>query len=275
VRRLSYIFSRLFCELAPAPVHSAVARIIGRSARFFCPACAQRVRRFSPLPDFYFRKLREHGSDLRLEDFETCNLQAYQCPHCGATDRDRLYALYLAKRLPQDKTAQKKFSLLDIAPSSALSRHIRRNHPIQYRTADLYMERVDDRMDITAMTYGDSRFDAFICSHVLEHVTDDLKAMTELRRVLKPTGWGIAMVPISLAISEIRESTAPLSEGERWKRFGQGDHARLYSRSGFIERLKQAGFTVFEHDASFFGREEMVRCGLSASSVLYVVERPS
>src|SRR5437660_1672012 len=134
--RCAYILSRAFYELAPAPLHSAVVRLSARSARLFCPACEQPVRRFAPLPDFYSRKLAEHGSDLRLEDFETCNFEAYQCPHCGATDRDRLYALYFASRLPQTRSDREKFSLLDIAPSSALSRHIRRKYGIRYRTAD-------------------------------------------------------------------------------------------------------------------------------------------
>src|SRR6266705_2659347 len=238
--RCAYVLRRAFYELAPAALHSAVVRLSGRSADFFCSACEQPVRQFAPLPDFYSRKLAEHGSDLRLEDFETCNFRSYQCPHCGATDRDRLYALYLPKRLPQRRSEQQKFSLLDVAPSSALSRHIRRKYGVRYRTADLYMKNVDDRVDVTAMScYADGSFDAFICSHVLEHVEDDGKALRELRRVLKPGGWGIAMVPISLAISEVRESGAALTEEERWKQYGQGDHARLYSRAGFVSRLEQ------------------------------------
>ncbi|WP_416181183.1 class I SAM-dependent methyltransferase [Chloroflexus sp.] len=34
-------------------------------------------------------------------------------------------------------------------------------------------------MDITNIPYPDESFDAILCSHVLEHVPDDRKAMRE------------------------------------------------------------------------------------------------
>ncbi len=272
--RVTYICRRLFFDRAPAPVRSGLISTFGKSWRHFCPVCEEPVGGFAPLPSFYFRQLIVHGSDLRIPDFETCNFNAYQCAHCGSTDRDRLYALYLAERLPSSPTAQADFSFLDIAPAAALSAHIRRKYRIRHRTADLFQENVDDRVDVTAMTcYADGIFDAFICSHVLEHVNDDGKAMRELRRVLKPGGWGIAMVPINTALREIREDPNEKNEGERWRRFGQGDHLRVYSHEGFVGRLENAGFRVLQFDKQKFGAEKMERCGLSPGSVLYIVEK--
>ena len=40
-----------------------------------------------------------------------------------------------------------------------------------------------------------AEFDAIICNHVLEHVPDDRAAMLELRRILRPGGTAILMVP--------------------------------------------------------------------------------
>ena len=40
-------------------------------------------------------------------------------------------------------------------------------------------------MDITDIQYPDNTFDVIYCSHVLEHVQDDRKAMAEFYRVLK------------------------------------------------------------------------------------------
>ena len=47
------------------------------------------------------------------------------------------------------------------------------------------MAGVDDVVDITDMPmYADGSFDFFICSHVLEHVSDDRRALNELYRIL-------------------------------------------------------------------------------------------
>lgn len=35
-------------------------------------------------------------------------------------------------------------------------------------------------MDLTAMTFDDTSFNAIVCNHVLEHIPDDKKAMKEL-----------------------------------------------------------------------------------------------
>jgi SAM-dependent methyltransferase len=272
--RAEFICRRLFFRFAPAPVRAAAISAFGKSWRFHCPVCDEPVGGFAPLPSFYFKQLAASGSDLHIGDFETCNFSAYQCAHCGSTDRDRLYALYLARRFPPSAVEQQKIFLLDIAPASALSSHIRRKYAIRYRTADLFQPNVDDRVDVTAMTcYADGTFDAFICSHVLEHVSDDRKAVGELRRVLKPGGWGIVMVPISTKLSEIRENPSETDERMRWKNFGQGDHLRVYSRGGFVQRLKDSGFQVREFTSEYFDPVKMERFGLSPGSVLYVVEK--
>ncbi len=168
---------------------------------------------------------------------------------------------------------------MDFAPSAPLSEFIRRlikssGRDIHYRTADLLAENVDDRVDITELRlYEDDEFDFFICSHVLEHVEDDKKALRELHRILKPGGKAILMVPIVLSIDQIDEDTNVMDEGERWRRFGQFDHLRLYSKSGFVARVREAGFQVYEYGKEAFGEELFKKAGISSQSVLYVVEK--
>jgi SAM-dependent methyltransferase len=149
------------------------------------------VSAFVPVSSYYREQLAKHGSDLLMDCCdETSNADAYSCPHCDASDRDRLYSLFLERQLAPDPG--RAFKLLDIGPSQALSAHIRRRYRISYKTADLLMEGADLRVDLTDMrTHADNSVDAFICSHVLEHVRDDRKAMGELFRVLVPGGWGI------------------------------------------------------------------------------------
>jgi ubiquinone/menaquinone biosynthesis C-methylase UbiE len=121
--------------------------------------------------------------------------------------------------------------------------------------------------------YQDNQFDFLICSHVLEHVEDDRKALHELHRILKPGGQGILMVPVILSIEEVDEDPAIVDEGERWKRFGQFDHVRLYSKNGFVERVREGGFLVKQYGKEFFGEELFARTGISSQSILYVVTK--
>jgi ubiquinone/menaquinone biosynthesis C-methylase UbiE len=116
-------------------------------------------------------------------------------------------------------------------------------------------------------------FDIFICSHVLEHVPDDKKALSELFRILRPGGFGILMVPIALKMSKVNEDPSIEDVGERWRRFGQDDHVRQYSKSGFIERVKGAGFIINQYSIDFFGEDVFRKYGISPKSILYVVER--
>jgi SAM-dependent methyltransferase len=260
-----------------ARIRAFKARLQTIGGRHYCPVCRSRVRAFQPLPAFYRDNLTKHGWPFGDEEAETCNQQAYSCPSCQATDRDRLYALYLQDYL-RGVAAHRGLKMVDIAPSAPLSDFIRREiarlgHNISYRTADAFAGGVDDKVDITELPYEDGEFDFFICSHVLEHVSDDRKAIRELHRILRPGGKGILMVPIVLGVSEIDEDPTVVSEGERWRRFGQFDHVRLYSKHGFIERVKAAGFLVHQHGQEFFGAEEFIRTGISGQSILYVVAK--
>jgi O-antigen biosynthesis protein len=236
-----------------------------------CPVCRAGVAAFDPLPDEYERELARHGSAISLDDAETLNRHAYECPLCGATDRDRLYALHFERAWhPPDQGSR---SLLDIAPSRALSSFLRRLPGVSYRTADLSMRGVDDRVDVMSLPYGSDSVDVLLCSHVLEHVPDDRRALRELHRVLKPGGWGIVMVPIARSAVTIDEEPGHLSEAERWRRFGQGDHLRLYSREGFLGRVRESGLVVEELGAADFEPGTFAACGVAEGSRLYVAHK--
>ena len=241
--------------------------------KYFCPVCHKKILRFLSLPDFYKNNLEKNGYAYSFDDAETLNYKAYSCPNCGASDRDRLYALYISKYLKEYQTSP--ISMLEIAPSRPLTENLKNTGKITLRTADLMMQGVDDRIDITNMTcYADGVFDSFICSHVLEHVPDDLKAMRELYRILKPGGWGILMVPIPLTLDHIDEDPLLEDVGERWRRFGQDDHVRMYSKNGFVERVEAAGFIVRQYGQKYFGLDTFRTHGISEKSVLYVGEKP-
>ena len=245
------------------------------NSTLYCPVCESRINSFLPLEECFQQNLQKYGFPFHSDDAETCNVAAYLCPSCDASDRDRLYALFLRDYLTKLDSSE-PVQIVDFGPSPPLSAFIRRliGKNVQYRTADLLTENVDDRVDITNLqSYDSDWFDFLICSHVLEHVPDDRRALRELHRILKPGGQAILMVPIILSIDRIDEDPEVNDEAERWRRFGQFDHVRLYSKRGFLERVREAGFAVRELGKEFFGTDSFARAGITAQSVLYVVEK--
>jgi SAM-dependent methyltransferase len=241
--------------------------------KYVCPVCNTGLKYFNSIDFGYLKNLEDNAYVYPIFLLETSNLSEFSCPKCRSTDRDRLYALYFEKKLGRSGNAN--YDIVDFAPQPGL-RHFLKNFPgLRYRCADLYLEGVDDVVDIKDMkAYADNSKDIFVCSHVLEHIDDDKKAMSELYRILKPGGWGIAMVPIMLGIEETLEEDHIQSDSDRWKYYMQNDHVRMYSKKGFINNLKGAGFKVHELDVSFFGKDAFQKHGIQQRSVLYVVEKP-
>jgi ubiquinone/menaquinone biosynthesis C-methylase UbiE len=102
-------------------------------------------------------------------------------------------------------------------------------------------------LDIMDLPFEDNEYDIIICIHVMEHVADDKKGMSELYRVLRPGGIAFIQAPASPDIEKTREldkTEAMPSEDECLRRFACARHRRLYAMSDYINRLSNAGFDV-------------------------------
>ncbi len=240
---------------------------------FCCSVCNSSIDKFLPLPDYFIKQYNDYQFIHSIFCLETLNITEYTCPVCQASDRDRLMALYLKKEIFAKSSSNVK--LLDFAPALSLERLIRSQKNIIYRSADLMMDGVDDKVDITDMNiYANGSFDVFICSHVLEHINNDRKAISELFRILKPGGVGLVLVPILLTLERDYENPNAITSEDRWRHFGQDDHVRLYSKQGLVEKLKKSGFKVNELGIDYFGRENFLTFGIQSRSILYTVEKP-
>ena len=233
-----------------------------------CPACDTDNVTFAPLNPYYAEMLDKHGYIHPTYRAETINRRQYTCNACGAPDRVRLYALYCLEFLERGGKLE---DILDIAPAKPFTDFLKRAGAVNHRTADLLVDGADDRLDVQNMSaYRDNQFQIFICSHVLEHVDNDIAAMRELYRVLAPGGWGICMVPINLGLTEVYENPEIKDEAGRWQHFGQYDHVRVYSKQGFVSRLESVGFRVEQYGIEHFGEDTFSRHGIHPRSVLYI-----
>lgn len=238
---------------------------------FTCPICKMNLKKFVPLPEQYYAGPNINNIQYFATDCETINIENYNCPKCGASDRERLYAAYFdlfADHIPIGS------SLIHFAPESALSNYLRSQDKFKYLTADLLMENVDVKVDITNMSLlTDDMFDIFICSHILEHIENDMLAIKELHRILKPGGWGILMVPIITNIDISYEDPSKRTPEERKYYFGQEDHVRVYAKQDFINKVRNVGFNLDQLKENDFGSSIFKRYGITPKSVLYIVKK--
>lgn len=236
-----------------------------------CNICCEKVYDYLPLPDHYKRNFLKYGfPHTQKGAFETIDTNQFFCPDCYSMDRERLYAWYLKKYVPLTINQ----SLLDLAPSKSLSKWLKKNYHCNYITADLFMDDVDIKTDIEKMVvFENESFDFVICSHVMEHVNSDVKAMNEIFRVLKKGGSAIIMTPVLRNFDGIDEDPSCIDIAERWRRFGQDDHVRLYSQKIFIGRLKSSGFKVMIINQTNIERSDIIRYGLPDNIALYITNK--
>jgi SAM-dependent methyltransferase len=243
------------------------------SKKYYCPVCDIKHNRYEQLPSFYEENAKAYG----YQYFGTGEMTAkstYFCSKCWASDRERLYALYLRNTFNGNET----FSFYHFAPEEGLKNFIKNFFGnIQYKTFDLLSDKVDIKADLTDLNMiKDNECDFFLCSHVLEHIEEDTKAINELYRITKPGGKGILMAPISLAITKSIENVPGVKTDEdRWKYYGQNDHVRIYAKEDFVERIIASGFKLHQYDMKYFGKKIFKKLGLKDTSVLYVVEKQS
>jgi len=187
-----------------------------------------------------FYKGKNHQCNIcksKLRVFITLDNTDLLCPCCGSLSRNR--RLW---KLLQESNALTG-NVLHFSPSRNLYRTLKKQDHVNYYSSDFENEFLADyAFDITNITQDDNTFDTIICYHILEHISDDKKAMTELYRVLKPNGRIYIQTPFKKG--DIYEDDTIVLPEERLKHFGQDDHVRVYSVNGLNDRLKNCGFNT-------------------------------
>jgi SAM-dependent methyltransferase len=211
---------------ASRALNFAAAAVAGS---FFCPCCQKKVSHWKDWSPSYKNVL---------------------CPKCGSHPRHRLMALYLDRVAPTLKNS----SVLHFAAEKSIRLQLVEVAK-EYITADLRPEgrayemdrqgflqnEIDVQADITDLPFPAERFNLVICSHVLEHVHDDAKALEEIFRVLKYDTWALLQTPFDRCRAITLERPDIDTPALRQRYYQQEDHVRLYGRDIFA-RFLAAGF---------------------------------
>ena len=191
-------------------------------------------------------------------------------PGTLSLERHRLLWLYLEKETNLFKKPQK---LLHFAPEQAFYNRFKKLKNLNYTTTDLNSPLADVKADICNLPFADNDFDFILCNHVLEHIPDDKKAMSELLRVLKPNGTAILQIPQDLNRETTFEDDSITDAKERAEIFGQYDHLRVYGRD-YFKTLRTIGFKVSEVDyTNNFNATEIEQYRLQKGEIIPVCKK--
>lgn len=202
----------------------------------YCCICNRKIGDFLP----YRNGMKSVPKLMRALDCVGSDVENFSCPKCNSHDRERHLYLYsnalgIIKKFQNSK-------ILHFAPEKNYSKIIKSQRPEKYIMADLYPENKDTmKVNMLSTEFMDNFFDFIIANHVLEHVQDDLIALKELYRILKPGGLAILQTPFSKKIYKTFSDQGIADEEARLQAYGQEDHVRLYGMD-FQSRVESVGF---------------------------------
>lgn len=208
-----------------------------RGEGFICNVCSRQYKEF--VPDYPTRENRE-----ALHNYQV--IAGYGdhifCPYCLSTARERLVIAELSEI---QETGMK---ILHLSPEKNVYHFLKQKGRVTtadilpgfYRTIDGLIE----KQDATHFTYPDNHFDLLVANHILEHISDDIKALNEMFRVLKTGARAVLQVPYSELIEATLEEPTINNATKQSALFGQKDHVRIYSLTDYVMRVRTAGFNV-------------------------------
>lgn len=227
-----------------------------------CPLCLWRAHRFYAA-GFDFPVL------TRLQIIGAGRRENARCPRCNSSSRERFIYLFLKRTYSHFGQGR----IVHIAPERKLQEVLLKEYGQSYTSLDIESSRAEIKADVQDLPFENETFETVVCSHVLEHVPDDYRAMREFFRVLKPEGTLITAVPFSPIISETFEDTSIITPTDRERVFGQSDHVRIYG-TDFKSRLEKSGFSVSDIlPTSVATPEEIQRYALNPIEPLFIARK--
>lgn len=213
-----------------------------------CPLCEWRGFRFRPFGDFLsFRK-------------------DAMCPVCGSLERHRLAFLLLKD------TIEPHQRVLHVAPERCLIPWFV-SLSSEYVNAD-FCSPAMRQMDLTHIDLLDSSKTLIWCSHVLDYISNEKAALSELFRVLAPGGILVLQVRINGALT--LEVSAVADKDERMQKLFDETKVRLYGMD-LKERITDSCFSCNVISSSSLSERDQIMYGLRTPGYrdVFICRKPS
>ncbi len=246
-------------NILPQNIRTKLRLLFYKGTKFKCPLCGYQARTFI--------KMGGSSSVIVQNKIIPMGIRRAKCASCFSSDKERLLYLYLKNKLHVFENAE-NLKILHFAPEPNLTRRMLGANFNEYVCGDLFPENYPKhvvKIDVLNIPYPRNYFDVIICSHVLEHVPQDIEAMKEIYRVVKPKGHSILQVPLSSKLAKTYEDFSIVDSQRRLKAFGQSDHVRIYGQD-YVDRLETAGFSVERINIS----KEYVHFGVNKNEDIFI-----
>ncbi len=200
-------------------------------------------------PDWYHDSIRRnpfqrfwHRTRFRVIGGMTRPAETFLDIGCA----DGAFSEVLAKR-----SGARTFTGVDVLETSVRwsAEHYKNDSRFSFRVADAHQ-----------LPFPDNTFDAVACMEALEHVFDPLAVLREARRVLKPGGYGLFLVPTDSLLFRIIWFVWTRLRGAIW----EGTHIQSFTGHLLRETVEKAGFTVEEERFFLWGMLVAVRARKAA-----------
>ncbi|AZI21923.1 class I SAM-dependent methyltransferase [Chryseobacterium taklimakanense] len=242
-----------------------------------CSVCGNTMAHFEDLEEKKQNK-SEFLSKLQMVGMKTTD---FNCVFCGSNNRLRLIFLYFEKLDFWKNFAHK--SVLHFAPEVQLFRKLQVIPLEKYIIGDIDPERYKElnngkieivKIDATQINLPDNSTDFIFFSHILEHIENYQKALSELFRVLKPGGKVILQTPYSKLLKRNFSDENIRSADQRLFFYGLQDHVRIFSETELLGAIKNVGFiSEIKKISDFFSTEEIQKYGLDSNEDLLLFSK--
>lgn len=216
--------------------------------------------------------LRGDQVECRLCGWQGRRFVQHICPRCLAKPRHRLIPYAFSHFVLGTGPGR----LLHIAPRHSeltfVSRWARESRHA-YEAINLVPGREVRRGDWTCLEFADASFRIVFSWHVLEHIAQDARAISEAYRVLEPGGSMLLSVPVYPDHNPhtLEDPSTPRSEYLRC--YGHPDHVRAPGVD-YGERFAAVGFRVSMLSTNDLPDATRERFGLSSKHYVWHCVRP-
>lgn len=190
-----------------------------------------------------------------------------KCPKCNSLPRTRLVPFSIA----YFKLIKSHLKILHIAPNLNEYNYIRKNitELSNYDRLNIRkVKHINIVQDLTQTNLESDTYDLAIAWHVLEHIPEDLKAIQEVYRLLKPEGEFLISVPIYPNGNLKTYEDSKITYNDYEKVHGHDDHCRSCGLD-YYERFESIGFKTKKLFVNSLDLDKKNNFGLRSDHVVW------